>query len=307
MIKNKEHPMEKLKKQLLCILDVIPPRSKIYYLDYPFHTNIGDLLIHKGSEKFFETNNIKVEARYSIFNFPQNLLIPKDHIIVLQGGGNFGDLWIKHQYFREMIINQYPEHRIVMLPQTVYFQNDDNYIKAKELFNKHSDLHIYARDIRSLGQLNGFCENVYLLPDMAHELWPINPRKTPCKENLYLLRNDKELNKKMIFKPQKNQDIADWSNLVTEKDAQRAREIKRGYKKVGISEADTWYEFSDYLIDKAVSLFSNYNKIITTRLHGHILACLLDKESTLYDNSYGKNSEYYHAWTYNLKNTNFIN
>ncbi|MFE4030282.1 polysaccharide pyruvyl transferase family protein [Priestia sp. YIM B13551] len=306
MTENKQHPMEKLKEQLLYILNVIPPGSNIYYLDYPFHTNIGDLLIYKGSEKFFENNNIKVQARYSVFNFPKDLSIPKNHIIVFHGGGNFGDLWVSHQRFRESIISEYPNHRIVILPQTVYFKDNNNYIKAKKLFSKHSDLHIYARDKRSLKQLKGFSKNIYLSPDMAHELWPITPPTPSQKKNLYLLRTDKEVNKKNRFKTQKNQNVVDWNDLVTKKDSKKVQEIKKEYKNKGVSNAESWYKFSDYLINKAISLFSTHNKVITTRLHGHILACLLDKKNILYDNSYGKNNQYYRTWTHNVNKSKFI-
>ncbi|MEB4871367.1 polysaccharide pyruvyl transferase family protein [Priestia megaterium] len=306
MAEDKKHPMGKLKDQLRNILKVIPSGSKIYYLDYPLHTNVGDLLIYKGSEKFFENNNIKVKARYSVFNFPQNLSIPKDCIIVFHGGGNFGDLWVSHQHFRESVISKYSHHRIVILPQTLYFKDNNNYIKAKKLFSKHPDLHIYARDKRSLNQLKGFSKNLYLSPDMAHELWPLTPSTPSQKKPLYLLRRDKEVNKNNRFKIGTNQDVFDWNDLVTKKDSKRVQEIKKEYQNKKVSNAVAWSKFSDSLINKAVSLFSTHNNVITTRLHGHILACLLNKENTLYDNSYGKNYQYYRTWTHQVNKTKFI-
>lgn len=308
MMENQIHPMEELKQQLLNILNVIPPKSKVYYLDYPLHTNIGDLLIYHGTEKFFEHNHIAVKARYSIYNFPNKLQIPQDHIIVFHGGGNLGDLWKHHQLFRERIIPQYPNHRIVILPQTVYFKDQENLLRAKKVFSAHRDLHIYARDKRSLDFLrtNGFSNNLYLSPDMAHELWPLTPSTSPSQNNLALLRKDKEINKNMKILLNNNQDILDWPDLVTKQDTNKVKTIKYDYRKRKLGDASAWYRFSDYLIHKAVTLFSQYNQIATSRLHGHILACLLDKENILYDNSYGKNSEYYHAWTHLVKESHFI-
>jgi Exopolysaccharide biosynthesis protein len=37
--------------------------------------------------------------------------------------------------------------------------------------------------------------------------------------------------------------------------------------------------------------------VVTDRLHGHILACLMDKKHVVIDNSYGKNSTYMNQWT----------
>ncbi|MNC49338.1 putative pyruvyl transferase EpsO [compost metagenome] len=59
-----------------------------------------------------------------------------------------------------------------------------------------------------------------------------------------------------------------------------------------------WYKYSDYLVGKAIRLFGSYQVIQTSRLHGHILSCLMDKKNILIDNSYGKNSSYYYTWTH---------
>lgn len=84
------HPMEDLKLRLKQILEVVPPKSEIYYIDYPVYNNGGDLLIMKGTEAFFKDNDIKVLRRYSVWDVPFPLDIPRNAIIVLQGGGNFG-------------------------------------------------------------------------------------------------------------------------------------------------------------------------------------------------------------------------
>lgn len=47
--------------------------------------------------------------------------IKKDTIILLQGGGNFGDIWDIHEFKRKVIRN-YPENRIIIFPQTVFYQ-----------------------------------------------------------------------------------------------------------------------------------------------------------------------------------------
>ena len=40
--------------------------------------------------------------------------------------------------------------------------------------------------------------------------------------------------------------------------------------------------------------------VVSNRLHGHILACLLGLPNLLFDNSYGKCSDYFHTWHANL-------
>ncbi|HBV9488594.1 TPA: polysaccharide pyruvyl transferase, partial [Klebsiella pneumoniae] len=48
---------------------------------------------------------------------------------------------------------------------------------------------------------------------------------------------------------------------------------------------------------RSSELFSSYDEIITSRMHGHILSCLVDTPNKILDNSYGKNSGYYSQWT----------
>lgn len=83
------YSMDSLKHKLAEILDVIPRHSSVVYLDYPLYGNVGDLLIMKGTEAFFETYGIKVRERWNAENFIPGRRIPKDAIIVCQGGRQF--------------------------------------------------------------------------------------------------------------------------------------------------------------------------------------------------------------------------
>jgi exopolysaccharide biosynthesis predicted pyruvyltransferase EpsI len=43
-----------------------------------------------------------------------------DDPILLHGGGNFGDVWPGFQRFREQVIRESPNRRIIQLPQTIH-------------------------------------------------------------------------------------------------------------------------------------------------------------------------------------------
>ncbi|MFX0094421.1 MAG: polysaccharide pyruvyl transferase family protein, partial [Candidatus Hodarchaeota archaeon] len=120
------HPMTLLKQEFNQLVNIIPKNSKIAYLEYPIHTNIGDILIMKGTERFFAENKINVICRHSLLDFSPKITFPLDTILVFQGGGNLGDLWYSVQKFRENCIKRYTQHRIIILPQTVYFENSNN-------------------------------------------------------------------------------------------------------------------------------------------------------------------------------------
>ncbi|PZT53306.1 polysaccharide pyruvyl transferase family protein [Paenibacillus silvae] len=304
---QRNHPMDKLKKRLEAILQVVPPRSKIYYIDYPVYSNGGDILIMKGAEAFFKSNDIIVSARYSVHDFHEGIHIPEDHIIVLSGGGNFGDLYDAHQNVREALVKNYPRHRIVILPQTIFYKEEANIQKTAALFNQHSDLHLYVRDESSLQLATAYFPrcHVELLPDMAHQLWPIEVKQVPVKEKLLFFRTDIE-QKAEQTQLNSDGDYLDWPTLYNRYERKLIYYISKGLKKPATRAVSQWIwmRYSDYLMNKAIRCFADYRMIHTSRLHGHILSCLMAKPNLLIDNSYGKNSGYYQLWTHEVNTAN---
>jgi pyruvyl transferase EpsO len=310
-VEPSDHPMEGLKQQLRQILKVIPPGTSIYYMDYPVHSNGGDLLIMKGTEAFFKDYNIRVSSRYSILDFPENLNIPKDHMIVLHGGGNFGDLYPAHQKLREKIITQYPQHRIVMLPQTIFYKSEFEFERTAQIFNRHKDVHLYVRDTLSYElATQKFPEcHIYLSPDMAHQLWPIVSKGSPTRDLLCFFRTDIEKTREQEqLEGIGRGDYLDWISLYSRVEKKSinmiVRMMRRGSGRLPMQAI--WGKYTDYLVDKAVKRFSGYRSVQTSRLHGHILSCLMDKPNTLLDNSYGKNSNYYHTWTSGIQTAQLV-
>jgi pyruvyl transferase EpsO len=305
------HPMDVLKEQLRLILNVIPPGSSVYYIDYPVYNNGGDLLIMKGAEAFFKDNDIHVKARYSVLDFPDTLMIPTDQIIVLQGGGNFGDLYPVHQKLREKVVTSYPHHRIVILPQTIFYKKESEFDWTAHIFNKHNDVHLYVRDPLSyeMAAMKFHQCSVYLSPDMAHQLWPILPKSSPGKELLCFFRTDIEkTGEQEQLESTGRGDYLDWGSLYNKVEKKLiimiGKMMMRGSGTLPMQAI--WGKYSDYLVNKAIKRFSRYRNVQTSRLHGHILSCLMDKPNLLLDNSYGKNSNYYNTWTRGIKSAQLV-
>jgi pyruvyl transferase EpsO len=304
MSKLETQSMEQLKERLSLITQSIPKGSEIIYIDYPVHSNGGDILIMKGTEAFFSAYGIRVRARYSVLDFPDGLKVPTGCILVLHGGGNFGDLYTKHQLLRERIVEQYPGHRIVMLPQTIFYKSELNFGRTAAIFNRHPDLHLYVRDTLSYELARKKFKNikVFMSPDMAHQLYPIASPSRPSGETLFFLRTDIEKTpqqEKLERAAGTNSASKDWTSLYTAAERKALVLMMKLYRLPGARGLlqRIWYPYSQFLVNKAIREFGAYGSIVTSRLHGHILACLMDKPSVLLDNSYGKNTSYYTAWT----------
>lgn len=291
-----------LKQKHSSLLDVIN-KSPVVFLDVPLYGNVGDLLILQGTIKFFQENFINVSNMFTVRNFCENK-IKNESVIVFQGGGNFGDLYSVHQDHREDVISRFLENRILILPQTIYFESDLEYQKCCKVLREHPDLHICVRDERSFELASEMTKNVYLMPDMAHQLYPIKHNvDMRSQSTLYMKREDKESMRDVmrIHYDKKT----DWSAFL--KDYKYKLKFHMGLQKLFnimglnslLSEYTTqiWLRCVDKLVNKSVSLFGEYEFIITSRMHGHILACLMDKQNTVIDNSYGKNLSYMKMWT----------
>lgn len=160
-------------------------------LDVPTYANVGDQLIWSGMEVFFENNKIECVYRSSCNTFLYKEL-PTDVTICLVGGGNFGDLWRRLQELRNAIIKLYPNHKIVIFPQSVYYSDMSICANDSILFAQHKDLHICARDYDSYSfLLKHFRNSILLVPDMVLYLSFESNKKYDYKI-LFLKREDKE-------------------------------------------------------------------------------------------------------------------
>ncbi|UIF90652.1 polysaccharide pyruvyl transferase family protein [Cupriavidus necator] len=184
------------KQKLYEIVGVIGSYESIAYLDYPIHLNTGDLLIMRGTEAFFSHFGIKPKIRKSVAAQSRTDgtvegIIEGSTTIVFHGGGNLGDLYPLHDNFRKLVIKRYPNNKIVILPQTIHFSSKKNLESASEIYRSHSNLHLCVRDRVSFELASNYLsENVYLMPDMAHFLWPLAvPRvHEGSSKTLFLMR-----------------------------------------------------------------------------------------------------------------------
>ncbi|AME07350.1 polysaccharide pyruvyl transferase family protein [Bacillus siamensis] len=308
---DSRHVMSRLKETLAGLLSVIPPKSDIMYADYPLYGNVGDLLIMKGTEAFFKAHGIRVKQRWNPDNFPFGRRAGKETIIVCQGGGNFGDLYPYYQTFRERIVKAFPENRIVILPQTIYYQDKTRLRKTAALFAEHKDLHLFTRDHVSYETAKRFfsANHIGLMPDMAHQLYPIRTAAAPSRGKLHFIRTDGEINPNL--QTDSSVESCDWQHVLSASDRHGIaffQTLNVLNKKAGnpLPIARFWKLYSDFLTKKAVLFFSRYESVETSRLHGHILSSLLGKPNTVIDNSYGKNANYYHTWMHEAPDVRLI-
>ena len=276
--------------------------KKIILLDVPYYSNIGDTLIWQGTHDLLKSNDIECVQTSSkdSFDFRQ---IPADWVILLQGGGNFGDIWAEHQLFREKVISSYPDNKIIILPQTIYFAKEENLKRDAEIFSRHNDLLIVARDEVSFWILNKYYgrNRALLLPDMALciNFKKFNTTGANDGRTLFFERQDKEANPLYVYNKiiPDNAERHEWPLMEHQDISWRTKWLYRiKYRLPRYYDAYWNLVMRKYYIGIGVDFINRYETVFTTRLHGAILSLLLGKKIVLFDNSYGKNSSFFKTW-----------
>ncbi len=289
---------------------VVSPGAPVALLDFPNHANVGDTAIYLGERAALaalghEVGYVATAASYHAAHLRRAL--GRDGTILLHGGGNLGDLWPVFQRFRERVIREHPERRIVVLPQTIRYADDASARASAEVFARHPDLHLLVRDATSLAFARARFPSVetQLCPDAAFALGPLRPG--PARRDVLLVaRTDQESGHTWPAPAPAGVAVADWPEpsprLRLERELTRvlAFPLKRASGRAGwlnVPLRRLYTDLSHRRLTGGLDVLGGGRVIVTDRLHGHVLCLLLGRPHVLLDNSYGKNRTFYDAWT----------
>src|SRR5262245_38556115 len=122
-------------------------------VDFPDHANVGDSAIWLGTIEYFRRQH-HTEPRYvaSIPAFSPAALrrAHPEGPILIHGGGNFGDIWLRHQAFRERLLETFPDRAIVQLPQSVHYGDARAADRTARIIARHGNVRLLVRDRASL-------------------------------------------------------------------------------------------------------------------------------------------------------------
>lgn len=327
---NKEN-IEKLRN--LVRQNLLPLINNNYVLlDVPNHRNIGDLLIWEGELEFLKESKYKLNYTSNVYTHLDSN-IKKDDVILLHGGGNFGDVWRLNQDFRNNIIKKFRKNRIIIFPQTIHYHNESFINEDAAIFASHPDLVICARDQVSydFAKKHFYSSSILMLPDMAFFLdFQRRHQADKKSKSLILKRLDKELGSESQLKnvirvmdeKANKYEIKDWPGFI--ESGKLKRRIQYYFIKgetvlskfmvnkpilnlfVDDKHGLKGKNYKEKLIEKGVRFINEYDTVYSTRLHGFILSVLLNKEVYIFDNSYGKNKNFFNTWLKDFEKVELI-
>jgi pyruvyl transferase EpsO len=278
--------------------------TRVALLDVPVHENIGDSAILMGTLALLHRAGKHVCYVCSIDTYSRPALARRlgDGVILLSGGGNLGDLWPRTEEFRHRVLADFPDTRVIQLPQTMYYARTSALDEARAAFDAHPRFTMLLRDAHSLDAArSAFRAPCALCPDMAFALGPL-PRRTSVRTSIvWLARRDREASPSA--RPVEFATI-DWTSrrrtllgrserLLREWIGSHPRVLERASPVLG--RLATWSAGQRFRAGCA--MLAGGRAVITDRLHGHILSLLLGIPHAVLDNNYGKVRQFYETWT----------
>ena len=267
-------------------------------IDFPDHSNVGDSAIWVGAMALFADAGMTIGYRCDPQTYNRHHLrraVPAGPILI-NGGGNFGDVWRRHQHLREAVVRDFPDRPIIQLPQTVYLQHLENLAAARQQFDAHVNFTLLVRDRLSLEVVRReFPSRTALCPDMAFYLGRLDREWKADVDILWLRRTDRESAGGSDADVPSDVLVGDWLDeripalrrIRTVLRPLAARE-PRSLQLMNRALAAAYDHQARQRLREGCRLLSRGRVVITDRLHAHILCLLLGIPHVLLDNSYGK-------------------
>lgn len=258
-------------------------KQNVFIIGTPNHGNMGDQAIwyatQKLLEKYFTNANVVDVDMSDFWTDIEGIahLIQNQDILILQGGGNFGNYYMDDEMIRRFVINRFRNNRIIMFPQTVYFSKDkegeEELKQSVSIYNKNKNLILIARDAESFECLKAnFTNDMYMLPDVVLSLNAVNAKKER-KGALICLRSDKE-------------------SIMNQQNVEKMKEvIKKAFSEITYTDTqvdDYCKENRELLLMHKLEEFQSAELVITDRLHGMIFSVITGTPCIVFDNFNGK-------------------
>lgn len=247
----------------------VKEKKKIIYLLSPRHGNLGDQAIAYASLKFLKDNFSEYEIveleRDEIYTYYKAIkdILNKDDIIVLHGGGNLGNLYLREENVRRFIIKNFQENKLLSMTQTISFSEDEEgkkeLEKTKKIYNENTNLTLLAREDKSYNKMKEvFTNPVFEVPDIVFYL-----------ENMYQDNlNDRDGIMTCLR--------ADIESIWAHKKERFLKDLEDNYNNVFCYDTVVYREIpEEERENELLDIWGKYRKhkvVITDRLHGMIFA-----------------------------------
>ncbi|MDN3667157.1 polysaccharide pyruvyl transferase family protein [Algibacter miyuki] len=265
--------------------------------------NLGDVAITYAQHKFLQNNFPNhVVQQIPISETIEGIallkkVISKHDIITTVGGGNMGDLYPMIESFRQHVISNFKNNKVICFPQTVDFTDSTAGNKALQnairVYSNHPNLILLAREKKTFDffKTHFKANTAFLVPDIVLTL----DKTKPIHERsgvIICLRNDKE--KKLNA----NQEESLLNIIDSNFSKKTNRDTHIGGEQLPLLKRTK-------ALDSIWSDFRSAELVITDRLHGMIFCYITNTPALVFLNNNHKIKSSFH-WVKTAKHIHLI-
>ncbi len=244
--------------------------KKIFYIGIPAHANLGDLAqgvcIRRWlSKNYPERKVVEIETNALVnthFSLLEQLKVSysPDDFIVFQSGYTTTDLGGYADEMHRAVMKALPDAKILMLPQTIFFKDEDNRRITSVVYNSQRNMLFLARDKVSYNMaLQMFPDiSVKLYPDIVTTLIGNYDFSNSRDGIIFCLRDDGE----KYYSDEELEVLIEKCRKIAP--VNRTDTTKNNTKNVVCN--------AEQFINSEIETYSKYRVMITDRYHGTILS-----------------------------------
>lgn len=297
---------------------VLGGTRRVALVNFPNHGNPGDPGLWLGTHALLRSLGVRVvyqATHWSLDLAALDRAVGSDPVLI-NGGGNFGDLYAGQQGARMELIRGWGGRPLVQLPQSIQFADPANALPVAEAIRMQGAFTMMVRDETSVAlsrELLGI--DAVLSPDHAFGQHPLQSRAQITREVLWMVwppGAPEATTASQLPDPPEWVHVEDWHTGAAlahehfDAHGRLAWRVNRWFEAHWSSPrarrawpllAATFAPLARRWFGRGVDLVAGSRVLVTNKLHGHVVAVLLGKPHVVLDNSYGKVAGILDTWT----------
>ncbi|WP_298460423.1 polysaccharide pyruvyl transferase family protein [uncultured Cellulomonas sp.] len=295
-------------------------------VNFPNHGNPGDPAIWLGTRALLAELGVRVRYRSAWWDTDPRALrrAVGDAPVLLNGGGNLGDLYAGQQGTRMRVLRELRHNPVLQLPQSVHFRDPANAAAMADVVAAHGGFRLLVREHASVTRAREqLGVEPALSPDHALGLGRLARTVPVTRPVLWLARRPGDPEHVPYDEPgPEDADVTrvEWMEGIAAAQAGWDR-AGRWMLRVNGAVAHRWRAGDDGVrwarpahavvartydplgrrwVRHGLDLLSGSRVVVTDKLHGHLLCAMLGIPHVVLDNAYGKVSATVETWTHAL-------
>lgn len=287
-----------------CLDRYIPAGKPVALLQFPYDFNVGNHMMWVAIADYLKRRDARIAYAAHGYNFDIEAMkrAVGDGVVLFLGGVTVSRLWPRHAEVKRIVAAACPNNRLVSLPSTMLFVDDEDRREAATIFGDHKDIVLMSRDPVSAASAREVFQSsikIETLHDSTVRLPQQQRMARPVHDIIWLARDDKE---GADTTAPADVNVFDWPQedregmrlLFPSRVFSRVRKQAPVLDSISNPQISACYDrFARWVLASGNKRLDTGKVLVTDRMHPHILAALRQQPVVLLPDRFGKNRAVY--------------